>query len=93
MDLHDLARHGRVEHDGSLAHADAELHAVFAPTSPDQMLLEDMLTEAPGRDLDMEALARVRSKRDTLLAHEGRSLDRIQGMPAPYSYAYSNISH
>ncbi|KAF8501989.1 Chloroperoxidase [Gautieria morchelliformis] len=75
IDLHDLARHGRIEHDGSLAHADAEPHAEFAPTTPDQTLLKDMLDEAKGAYLTMEDLVRVRSKRDALLANEGRSLE------------------
>jgi Peroxidase, family 2 len=81
IDLHDLARHGRIEHDGSLAHADAEPHTVFAPTTPDQELLKDMLAEAEGAYLSVEDLVRVRSKRNNLLANEGRPLDGIHGMP------------
>ena len=80
IDLHDLARHGRIEHDGSLAHADAEPHAVFAPTSPDSALLEDMLAEEKGGYLTMEDLARVRKKRDEILAHVGRALNGFQGV-------------
>jgi Peroxidase, family 2 len=84
IDLHDLARHGRIEHDGSLAHADAEPHTEFAPTTPDQELLKDTLAEAEGAYMSMEDVVRVRSKRDTLLANEGRTPHGIHGMPIPW---------
>lgn len=83
VDLHDLARHGRIEHDGSLAHADAERNAVFAPTTPDKELLEEMLASAEGEYLTLEDLIRVRRKRDMLLAQEGRSLSGAQSMSVP----------
>lgn len=93
LDLHDLARHGRVEHDGSLAHADAAPHAIFAPTVPDKARLEDMLATADGEYLTFEDMVRVRSKRDLQLAHEDRSLNGPQGvsplcgnMHIPYTY-------
>jgi Peroxidase, family 2 len=82
IDLHDFARHGRIEHDGSLAHADAAPHAVFAPTVPDKALLEDLLANADGEYLTMEDMVRVRSKKDMQLARDGRTLDGTHGMSA-----------
>ena len=79
IDLLDLARHGFLEHDGSLAHADAKPHAVFAPTAPDHALLEDMLAEAKGGYLTMDDLIRVRRRKDAVLAEEGRGLHGLQG--------------
>ena len=79
IDLHDLARHGRIEHDGSLAHADAERHAVFAPTVPDHAMLEDVLAEARGGYLTMDELVRVRRRKDAVLVEEGRGLRGSQG--------------
>ena len=43
LDLHDLARHGVLEHDGSLVHADAAPDQTFAPTDVDCTALRQLL--------------------------------------------------
>ncbi|KAF8583387.1 heme-thiolate peroxidase [Ramaria rubella] len=77
IDLHDLARHGRIEHDGSLAHADAAPGAVFAPTTPDLKVLNALTTQAETQEtnLNLEDLARVRRASDMSLESQGRPLD------------------
>ncbi|KAI5119579.1 hypothetical protein M0805_006464 [Coniferiporia weirii] len=45
LSLHDLSRHGRIEHDGSLGHADAEPGEIFAPSEPDPARLNGLLNE------------------------------------------------
>ncbi|KAI1790535.1 Cloroperoxidase [Ganoderma leucocontextum] len=47
LDLHDLARHGVLEHDGSLVHADATPGAVYAPAEVDPKALRQLLESAP----------------------------------------------
>lgn len=46
LDLHDLARHGRIEHDGSLGHADATPGEKYAPSRPDRRLVAQLLDGA-----------------------------------------------
>ncbi|KAI0758969.1 Chloroperoxidase [Fomes fomentarius] len=47
VDLHDLARHNAIEHDGSLVHDDApEPKSEFAPTAVDPALLQQLLDSA-----------------------------------------------
>jgi len=42
LDLHDLAKHGRIEHDASLGHDDALPGARFAPSAPDLHLVNEL---------------------------------------------------
>ncbi|KAL5490586.1 hypothetical protein ACEPAI_5419 [Sanghuangporus weigelae] len=82
LDLHDLARHGRIEHDGSLGHADAAPGQKYAPVVPDPERLASLLdAQGPrvkgpaGVDaLSLLDLARVRHLRNTELA---RPLDPL----------------
>jgi hypothetical protein len=69
LDLHDLAKHGKIEHDGSLAHADTPAGHHYAPSSPDWRILKTALF---GRDdkgstspvINESTLARARARRD-----------------------------
>ncbi|KLO20157.1 Cloroperoxidase [Schizopora paradoxa] len=42
LDLHDLAKHGRIEHDASIGHDDALQGARFAPSQPDLHLVDEL---------------------------------------------------
>lgn len=46
LDLHDLARHNRIEHNGSLGHADATPGDKYAPSVPDRKLIAQLLEGA-----------------------------------------------
>lgn len=46
LSLHDLAKHNRIEHDGSLGHADAQPGEEFAPVVPDEHRLNELLGTA-----------------------------------------------
>jgi len=48
LNLEDLARHGRIEHDGSLCHADTPAGEDYAPTEYDPNLLQRFLSAATG---------------------------------------------
>ncbi|KAM5532513.1 hypothetical protein V8D89_013800 [Ganoderma adspersum] len=53
LDLHDLARHGVLEHDGSLVHADAPPGQTYASTDVDRAALQQLLDSAekgPGQE-------------------------------------------
>ncbi|KAI0036738.1 Cloroperoxidase, partial [Vararia minispora EC-137] len=68
LDLHDLAEHNKIEHDGSLTHADARPGAEYAPVKPDQDLLKQMLTLAPGSGhITLQDLIHYRVRRDATL--------------------------
>ena len=49
LDLHDLAHHNRIEHDGSMGHADAAPGAEFAPIKPDKARIANMLAAGSAR--------------------------------------------
>ncbi|KAI0775936.1 Chloroperoxidase [Trametes elegans] len=74
LDLHDLAAHNVIEHDGSLVHADARPGDKYAPTDVDRALLRQLLDRAPAsdflsyRDLTEAQVARhaVSAPRDAL---------------------------
>ncbi|KAH8114281.1 Cloroperoxidase [Phellopilus nigrolimitatus] len=86
LDLHDLARHNRIEHDGSLVHADAAPGKNYAPVVPDPVRLTEVLDAGSAdrfavRDakpskgaLTFLDFARVRFLRDRALV---RPLDRV----------------
>jgi len=67
MDLRDLARHNRLEHDASLAHADTAPGDDYAPTEPDADLLAKFCQEVRGGEggsLEVEDAARSRVRRE-----------------------------
>jgi len=69
LDLEGLAQHNRIEHDGSLTHADAAPGAKYAPIEVDQGLLQHLLDlSSDGRTLTFEDLVRARVSRDASLA-------------------------
>jgi len=69
LNLESLARHNRIEHDGSLVHDDAPKGSIWAPNMPDHSLLEDLIGE--GKDetegMTIEHLVRVRRRRSAAL--------------------------
>ncbi|TDL16361.1 Cloroperoxidase [Rickenella mellea] len=67
LDLHDLARHNRIEHDASLTHADAQPGETFAPDEVDSTLLTEMLHSSPNDFLTFDDLANIRVRRDGTL--------------------------
>jgi Peroxidase, family 2 len=67
LDLQDLAKHDRIEHDGSLTHADAAYGNRYAPVDVDMKLLDDMLNTSKGNILTFEDLTRHRMSRDQQL--------------------------
>ncbi|KAI0321821.1 Cloroperoxidase [Amylostereum chailletii] len=68
VDLDDLARHDRIEHDGSLTHDDAAHGAIYAPTQPNPKLLDKLLSITQTDYLSLEDLVRVRAARDASLS-------------------------
>jgi Peroxidase, family 2 len=72
LDLHDLAKHNRIEHNASLVHQDAKDGDEWAPCPVDHELLEKLLTqglggENEGRDasdgITFDDLVEVRKRR------------------------------
>lgn len=80
LDLHDLARHGRIEHDGSLGHADTHTGSKYAPTTPDPALVKQLLdasakvSSAESGTLTLEDLSHARAERDKQIS---KPLDAI----------------
>lgn len=65
FELHDLARHNKVEHDASLYHPNAGPREEYAPIHGDAELLKDFFaTSADGRVMTPEDVARVRVRRE-----------------------------
>ena len=92
INLKTIARHSRIEHDGSLAHADAEPGAEFAPTTPDKAILTDLLKEAGGRQsLNLGDLVRVRARRDEALRVAGKKLGLVH-CECAYTHFYYAVS-
>jgi len=63
IDLEDLAAHNKIEHDGSLVHADARIGESFAPVHVDEALLDQLLTSYPG-GLTLDDFAHARYERE-----------------------------
>ncbi|KAI0677110.1 Cloroperoxidase [Trametes maxima] len=63
LNLHDLAVHSLVEHDGSLVHADAPQGAKFAPTDVDHALLRQLLDTSPTDYLSLRDLTQAQVTR------------------------------
>lgn len=69
LDLQDLARHNRIEHDGSLAHADTIPGGQYAPIAVDKERLQNLLEGSKGSDtLTFQDLVMVRAARDAKLS-------------------------
>lgn len=67
ISLGDVARHGGVEHDGSLAHADAAPGDDYAPTSVDTGRYEEAMgwmCEGGGEVIDADDVVRARVNRE-----------------------------
>lgn len=66
FELHDLARHNKVEHDASLYHPNAGEREEYAPIHGDVELLREFFeTSKDGRVMTPEDVARVRARRET----------------------------
>ncbi|THU85051.1 Cloroperoxidase [Dendrothele bispora CBS 962.96] len=63
IDLDNLALHNKIEHDGSLVHADAKTGESRAPTHVDEALLHQLLTSYPG-GLSLDDFAHARYERE-----------------------------
>ncbi|KAI0742866.1 Cloroperoxidase [Daedaleopsis nitida] len=75
LDLHDLARHNFIEHDGSLVHADApNPEDKFAPTAVEPALLRQLLDINTG-DLTLHDLCRFQLERHA--PHASRTMDTL----------------
>ena len=59
LDLHDLAKHNVIEHDGSLVHDDTASGETFAPTGVDLSLLRQLLDTSDSDYLTLEDLCRA----------------------------------
>ncbi|ETW83610.1 hypothetical protein HETIRDRAFT_449299 [Heterobasidion irregulare TC 32-1] len=68
LSLADLARHGAIEHDVSLAHTDAHASAEYAPCRIDKKALAALLRDsADGRVLTARDVAHARVRRESRL--------------------------
>jgi hypothetical protein len=66
MSLKDLARHGCVEHNASLAHGDAIEDKEYAPTLVDESYLRLLLADSKdGVGLTVEDIAKARVRRES----------------------------
>lgn len=65
LDLHQLAKHGLIEHNGSLVHDDARPHDAYAPTTVDPALVAQLLAVTPAPGLSMHDFAKARALRDS----------------------------
>lgn len=74
LDLHQLAKHGLIEHNGSLVHEDTPPHDAFAPTTVDPALMAQLLAVTPAPGLSMHDFAKARTLRDSSIP---TPLDRI----------------
>ncbi|KAI0744560.1 hypothetical protein C8Q76DRAFT_4837 [Earliella scabrosa] len=84
LDLHDLARHNAIEHDGSLVHADApDPKDKYAPAAVDPALLQQLLNVEPqtstvdfvDASLSLEDLCRAQVRRQS--AGQSRPLNAL----------------
>ncbi len=73
-DLHDLAKHNAVEHDGSLVHKDTPLGETYAPTTVDPVLLRHLLETSTTDYLTRRDLCRAQLTRHAA----SRPLDSTQ---------------
>ncbi|KZT12576.1 Cloroperoxidase [Laetiporus sulphureus 93-53] len=64
IDLHDLAKHNAIEHDGSLTHDDTPRGSTFAPIEVDSKLVHQLLSVSPCEWLTLSDFAKARAERD-----------------------------
>ncbi|OSX60173.1 hypothetical protein POSPLADRAFT_1147192 [Postia placenta MAD-698-R-SB12] len=69
IDLHALAKHGAIEHDGSLVHADTPSGCPYAPTTVDSDLVQQLLSVTPESSLSLHDFARARAERDVAMCN------------------------
>ena len=68
LSLHDLALHGFIEHDASLAHDDAN-GAKYAPVTPNATLIQQLLADSTdGKVLTYWDFAKARVRREATLS-------------------------
>jgi len=80
-DVHIFAKHGVIEHDASLGHADAAPGSQFAAVTPDAGLLKDLISRSKdGKNLQVEDFAKVRVERE--LKAQGGKLDSFTATAA-----------
>ncbi|KAI0312901.1 Chloroperoxidase [Amylostereum chailletii] len=75
--LEDFARHGRIEHDASLAHADASRGMLYAPCKVNMERMAGFLEDA-GQGIGLEDVARARVERE----RQSGGLDTLHGVIA-----------
>lgn len=63
FDLHDLAKHNKIEHDCSFVHEDAAHNSAFAPCRPDSILLKKLMRVPNGDHFSIEDFVRARIQR------------------------------
>ncbi|KAI5118879.1 hypothetical protein M0805_003554 [Coniferiporia weirii] len=73
--LRDLARHNRIEHDASIAHANTPADEEYAPTDVDTALFNAFLADARGGRFGAPDIARVRVRRE---AEKGMCVSAVQ---------------
>lgn len=68
LNLRDLAKRNVIEHDGSLVHEDCSPEDIFARSTPNHKLLQNLLRRAKmGHGLSLSDLARARTDRESRL--------------------------
>ncbi|KAJ7282080.1 Chloroperoxidase [Mycena rebaudengoi] len=75
LDLNAIAAHGKMEHDASLAHHDAD-GAEFAPTTVDAALLADVLSRSP-TGLTLRDIAQIRVDREAILTQPLATIQQL----------------
>jgi hypothetical protein len=79
VNLEDLARHNKIEHDASLTHQNCPSGSLYAPSKPDQMLIDQFLVAGQSQTSDHLTLADLvsyRAARDATLSSPLSSLHR-----------------
>lgn len=74
LDLHELSRHGQIEHDVSTVHEDAAPGAQFAPCCPSRPLLSQLLSTASGVVMRLDDFVHARIKRANMAC---KSIDSV----------------
>lgn len=67
LDLHQLAKHGVIEHNGSLVHADTVAGQAYAPTGVDPKLVKQLLSVTSSSSLSLRDFAKARALRDSTI--------------------------
>lgn len=78
IDLHDLAKHNRIEHNASLVHRDVVPGDEYAPTNVDLDLLDQLIKDSSdGLILTAEDVARSRIRREAASQPPLESVQRV----------------